>query len=166
MQVLNATPTARQTSTGLLLIRLILGTIFIAHGAQKVFTYGMGAIGGSFGELGIPLAGVLGPVVSLVELLGGVALVLGLFTRAAGVGVGATMLGAIWFAHLSSGFFAPAGYEYPLMLLAAAAAMTVMGGGAWSLDAVVSRRLAAGTEARAATPSHAGEQSRLRSAVA
>jgi putative oxidoreductase len=149
MQWLNTRSSARQVNGGLLLLRTVLGTIFIAHGAQKVFVYGMPAIAGGFAEMGIPLAAVMGPAVSLAELGGGVAILLGLFTRAAGAGLAATMLGAIVFAHLSGGFFAPDGIEFPLMLLAAASALAVMGGGAWSVDALPGRRMSAGAQAGA-----------------
>lgn len=141
MRILDAVPSTRQVNGGLLVLRLVLGTIFMAHGAQKIFVFGMSAIAGGFGEMGIPLAGVMGPLVSLAELFGGAALVLGLATRVAGVGLAVTMLGAIVFAHLGAGFFAPAGYEFPLMLLAASAALVVTGAGGWSVDAVLDRRL-------------------------
>jgi putative oxidoreductase len=144
MRFLNATPSAVQTNVGLLLIRLVLGTIFIAHGAQKVFTFGMSGVGDGFVQMGIPLGGALGPIVSLVELVGGVAIILGLFTRAAGFGIAAVMLGAIVYAHLPAGFFAPNGYEFALMLLAAAGALVVMGAGAYSADAVLGQRLSGG----------------------
>jgi putative oxidoreductase len=83
----------------------------------------------------------MGPLVSLGELFGGAALVLGLATRVAGAGMALTMLGAIVFAHLGAGFFAPAGFEFPLMLLAASAALVLTGAGEWSVDAVLERRL-------------------------
>jgi putative oxidoreductase len=160
MPFLDPMPSTRRTNAGLLLIRLVLGTIFIAHGAQKVFLWGMPAVGESFAQIGIPLAGVMGPVVSLVELLGGVAILLGLLTRAAGIGIAAAMLGAILFAHLSGGFFAPEGVEFPLMLLAAAAALVVTGAGAWSLDAVLDRRRTVGAEATEGATAQARRASR------
>lgn len=160
MEFLRSTHSATRTNAGLLLIRLVLGIIFIAHGWQKVFTYGMSGVGENFVQMGIPLGAALGPVVSLVELLGGVAILLGLFTRAAAVGVASVMVGAIVFAHLPAGFFAPNGYEFPLMLMVTAAALAVLGGGAYSADAVLERRLphrapapvAAVAEAEAAVP--------------
>lgn len=149
MRLLNSTPSAAQTSAGLLLIRVVLGTIFIAHGVQKVFTFGMAGVGEGFAQVGIPFAAALGPVVSLVELFGGVAVLLGLFTRPAGAALAGVMLGAIYFAHLPAGFFAPDGYEFVLMLMAAAASLAVMGAGAYSADAVLERRVAAGEAASA-----------------
>jgi putative oxidoreductase len=147
MRFLNAIPSTAQTSAGLLVIRLVLGITFIAHGAQKVFTFGMSGVGEGFVQMGIPFGGMLGPVVSLVELVGGVAIVLGVLTRLAGLGIAAVMLGAIMFAHLSAGFFAPNGYEFPLVLMAAAAALAVMGAGAYSVDALLERRLSSGAGA-------------------
>ena len=141
MRMLHTVPTRTQLDAGLLVLRVVLGVIFVVHGWQKVATFGVTAVGGGFEQMGIPLAGVMGPLVSYIELLGGVALIAGAFTRLAGLGVAAVMVGAIFFAHLPAGFLAPDGYEFPLMLLAAAAGLVLMGGGGWSVDAVVEQRL-------------------------
>lgn len=143
MRFLNSTPSPAQTNAALLVIRLVLGTVFIAHGAQKIFVFGMSGVGAGFAQMGIPLGSALGPVVSVVELLGGAAILLGLFTRVAGVAIVGVMAGAIVFAHLAAGFFAPNGYEFPLMLLASAFALMIAGGGAYSMDAMLERRTAA-----------------------
>jgi putative oxidoreductase len=70
-------------------------------------------------------------------------LLVGLLSRLASVGLAVTMLGAIGFVHLSAGFFAPAGIEFPLTLLGATTALAIAGAGRYSLDAVIARRLAA-----------------------
>lgn len=125
----------------LALLRLVVGTVFIAHGAQKLFQYGLAGVAGSFGQMGIPMAEIAGPAAAFVEFFGGVALVLGLLTRLAGVGLAITMLGAIFFAHLAQGFFAQnGGYEFPLTLAAATAALALAGAGRWSLDALIAQR--------------------------
>lgn len=139
MQLLKAMPTSRQTMIGLFLIRLVLGTIFIAHGAQKLFAIGVANFSAGLEQMGVPAAGVMGPLVVLAELGGGIALVLGLFTRVAGLGIIAVMTGAIALVHYPNGFFAPDGFEFNLMLMAAAIGLIVMGAGAWSVDAMLAR---------------------------
>ena len=129
-----------QISLGLLALRLVTGLVFIAHGAQKVFVYGFDGVAGSFAGLGIPMAGLVGPAVALVELLGGLALVAGLLTRLAGAGLAVVMLGAVLIAHLAGGFFLPTGYEFALTLFGASLALAATGAGQFSLDALLARR--------------------------
>jgi putative oxidoreductase len=133
-------PSAARLSAGLAALRVIVGTVFLAHGAQKLFVYGLGGVSGAFGGMGVPLAGIAGPGVAFLEFFGGIALLLGLFTRIASVGLASVMLGAIAFVHLTGGFFAPEGVEFVLTLLAAAALFAITGPGGYSLDALIARR--------------------------
>lgn len=133
-------PTPRQTDIGLAVLRVVLGVIFIAHGAQKLFVFGFEGVTGAFGQMGVPAPGLVGPAIALIEFFGGIALTAGLVTRLAALGVGATMVGAIAIVHLPAGFFNPAGIEFPLSLLAAAAVLTITGAGRYSLDGLISRR--------------------------
>jgi putative oxidoreductase len=132
--------TASQVDLGLTILRVVTGIIFAAHGAQKLFVYGIDGVTSGFAQMGIPMAALAAPAVALVELLGGIALVAGLLTRLAGVGLAITMLGALFFAHLQAGFFLPNGYEFVLALMASAATLAIAGGGRLSLDAQIAGR--------------------------
>jgi putative oxidoreductase len=119
---------------------VLVGVVFLAHGGQKLFVFGLGGVQGAFGQMGIPGAELVGPLTALVEFFGGLALVSGLLTRLASVGLALVMLGAIAFVHLPAGFFAPKGVEFPLTLLAATVAFALTGAGRFSLDHAIAAR--------------------------
>jgi putative oxidoreductase len=137
-------PTRRQIDTALAVLRIALGVTFILHGGQKLFVFGFSGVSGAFAQMGIPAPGLLGPFVAFVEFFGGIAILLGLLTRLAALGISATMVVAILTVHIKNGFFAPTGIEFPLSLLASAIALIVAGAGDFSLDALIGKRLTAG----------------------
>src|SRR5215208_6851851 len=152
------TPSNRQVTIGLTLLRVVLGLTFIMHGGQKLFVYGFDGVAGAFGQMGMPMPGLLGPFVALVEFFGGIAIVLGLLTRLAALGLASTMVVAILTVHLKAGFFNPGGIEFPLSLLGTAITLAITGAGAFSLDALLAKRFAGDRAAEQATPVAAPER--------
>ena len=128
------------TDLGLAVLRVITGTIFVAHGAQKLFVYGFDGVAGGFAQMGIPFPAVVGPMVGLLEFFGGLALITGLLTRLVGAGLAVNMLGAFLLVHLPAGFFLPNGYEFVMLLGASAITLTLTGAGRYSIDALLGRR--------------------------
>ncbi|HEY4217444.1 MAG TPA: DoxX family protein [Gemmatimonadaceae bacterium] len=131
---------SRHIDAALLVIRIALGIIMIAHGYQKVFTMGLGAVTGGFTQMGVPMPAMTAPIIAFVELLGGCAVLIGLLTRLASLGLAIDMLGAITFVHFKNGFFLPTGFEYPMALLFIAIALTLAGPGEYSIDAMIAGR--------------------------
>ena len=138
-------------------LRLSIGLVFVAHGAQKLFgVWGGGGPSGTaafFAQLGLTPALPLALLVGLLELGGGLLLIAGAFTTAAALALAASMSVATWKVHLANGFFlnwaiAPGrghGIEFSLALIGALVALALMGPGAFSVDA----RRARSAEARA-----------------
>jgi putative oxidoreductase len=126
---------------GLTVLRIIVGMVFLVHGIQKVFVFGVSGFAGNLEGMGAPLPLFFSTVVTLVELLGGAALILGLFTRLVVIPLAIDMLVAILTVHLPNGFFTSSnGYEFPLVLLAACVALMLGGSGEASLDRVLAAR--------------------------
>ena len=153
-------PSERQVSIGLTVVRLILGATFIAHGAQKLFVFGFPGVTGGFAQMGIPMPGFFGPFVALVEFFGGIAIVLGLLTRLTAFALAVDMAVAMLAVHLKGGFFNPNGVEFPLALFGMSVALMAMGAGALSVDALfrgrsTTHRLPNSAEREAARNRHA-----------
>ena len=155
--------TNRQANAALALLRVIAGVTFIAHGAQKLFVIGLAGVSTGFAHMGIPAPGVMGPFIALLEVFGGIALVFGLLTRLAALGLAFDMLGAMLFVHLKNGFFMPQGYEFVLALFAMSAALVFAGAGDYSLDALIGRRKS--LVATTATPLPSSSPARARHAA-
>jgi len=125
---------------GITTLRVVVGIVFLAHGGQKLFVWGFGGMAGFLGQVGIPAPMLAAVVVTLVELLGGLALLLGLFTRWAAIPLAINMAVAILTVHLRAGFFLPNGYEFALTLLASNVALILLGSGEASLDSLLGKR--------------------------
>ena len=132
--------TPQRVSAGLAVLRVVLGIIFIAHGAQKFFVFGIEGAINAFGQMGVPLNTVTAPLVAVLELFGGAALIIGLLTRVIAAGLALDMLGAILFVKAKGGFFSPNGVEFELILFGAAVALALTGAGAFSVDAALVNR--------------------------
>ncbi|GAA4153934.1 DoxX family protein [Actinomadura keratinilytica] len=133
---------------GLLVGRLAIGVIFIAHGRQKLTEAGHAGVTTMFEGLGVPFPSLSAAFATWVELLGGAALVLGLLVPVAGVLLAADMAGAFWFAHADKGLFASGGgYELVLALGATCLLLALAGGGRFGVDgALFGRREAPARE--------------------
>jgi putative oxidoreductase len=125
---------------GILLIRLALGTIMFAHGAQKVFGWWGGSGLSQWTNQPAPFQEMrpswlwMGAA-AVSELVGGAMVIIGLYTRIGAFFICCVMLTAILAVHWKSGFFITAGgFEYPLALFGMAAALLIHGGGSASID--------------------------------
>lgn len=127
------------TSIGLTALRIVLGVVFTAHGAQK-FAQGIPGVAQGFSGMGVPLAEVAAPLVAGLELVGGILLMVGVATRVVGLLLAVDMVVAGLLAHATAGFFAQdGGFEYVLVLAVASLAIALTGPGRFSLDALVLR---------------------------
>lgn len=131
---------SRQIDLTLLIIRFAVGLIFVAHGAQKLFVFGIGGTTSGFTQFGVPMATTVAPIVTVVELLGGAALIIGLLTRLAALCLAADMVGAILIVHAKNGFFLPTGFEFTFLLCTVAIGLILSGAGSFSVDAVIADR--------------------------
>ena len=125
---------------GLLILRLVVGLVLAAHGAQKLFGwfggYGLAGTGGFLEQLGFRPGKLHAFLAGLAEFGGGLLLAAGLVTPLAAALIIAVMVVAAGSVHLSKGFwFTNGGYEYHLVLVAAALALAFTGPGTYSLDA-------------------------------
>ncbi len=133
-------PTTSSLDRGLLVLRLAIGSVFIAHGAQKLFEFGLTGTAGFLESVGVPFATLNALALIAVELGGGLAILTGLFTRAAAVLTAFAMLVAVTVVHLPNGYFLPNGMEFALTLLLGSVAVTQTGAGHYSVDAWLAER--------------------------
>ncbi len=135
-----------------LILRLTLGLVMFPHGAQKLLGwYGGFGFDGTLGffteKMGIPW--LIAFLIIMGESFGSLGLMVGFLTRFSAASIGVIMLGAITLVHLPNGFFMNwfgkqpgEGYEYHLLVLGIAIALTVIGAGRWSVDQQIAQRIA------------------------
>lgn len=124
---------------GLLVLRTVVGLTLAAHGAQKLFGWfggpGIKGFAGMLGQLNIRPTALWAWVAALAELVGGLALAVGLLTPLAATAIAGSMLVAIATVHLAKGFWnTQGGIEFPLLILASVVALALTGPGVYSID--------------------------------
>ncbi len=134
-----------------LILRVVLGSVIFAHGAQKLLGwYGGFGFEGTMGfftqKMGLPW--LVAFLVIIGESIGSLGLIAGLFTRFTAASFIVIMLGAILTVHLPQGFFmnwfgqqTGEGFEYHLLVIGMSLALLVVGGGKWSLDGLIAKWL-------------------------
>jgi putative oxidoreductase len=133
------------------IIRLMLGLVFFAHGAQKMLGwfggYGFSGTLSAFSRSGMPIP--LALFVILTEFFGSVALICGAFARVASGAIALLMVGAIAMVHAHFGFYMNwfgqqkgEGFEYHLLAIGLAVAVLVRGAGSFSIDGLLSKSTA------------------------
>lgn len=134
---------------GKLALRVPIGIILIAHGAQKLFGwfggYGLEGTGQWMASMGLEPGYLMALLAGSAEFFGGLALLIGLLTRPAAVVLAFTMLVAIFSTHIEHGLFlSNNGYEYALALFSVTSALALQGAGKYSLDNLLANRLLKG----------------------
>lgn len=128
-----------------LALRVAVGAIFAAHGAQKLFAwfggYGLEGTAGWMESIGLGPGLIMATLAGSAEFFGGLLLIIGLLVRPASFVLAITMLVAIFAVHFENGLFMSAnGYEFALALLAVTVSLCVRGGGSVSVDRVLAQK--------------------------
>ncbi|AWB56905.1 MULTISPECIES: DoxX family protein [unclassified Colwellia] len=146
MKILLAKLTHSNAGFSALALRLPIGIIFMAHGAQKLFGwfggYGLEGTGGWMESIGLAPGFIMALLAGSAEFFGGLFILLGLLTRPAAIALSFTMIVAIFSVHFANGLFmANNGYEFGLALLAASISLALSGSGKLALDNVLAKKL-------------------------
>lgn len=125
-------------------LRIPVGIIMVAHGAQKLFGwfggYGLEGTGQWMASIGLEPGYLMALLAGSAEFFGGLALIVGLLVRPAAAVLAFTMVVAIWVAHIGNGLFlSNNGYEFGLALLAASVSLAISGAGCASVDRLLAR---------------------------
>lgn len=140
-----------QDDNALFVLRLLLGIVFFPHGMQKVFGWFggpgfSGAMEGFTVKMGIPT--VFAFLAILAESAGSLGLITGFLTRIAAFGITCNMVVAVAMIHYKNGFFmnwfgkqSGEGFEYHILVIAIAIALMIKGGGRWSADGFLEKKM-------------------------
>jgi putative oxidoreductase len=137
-----ASKTESDSGLSLLILRITIATVFMAHGSQKLFSwfggYGLEGTGQWMESIGLAPGYLMALFAGSGEFFGGLLLLFGLLTRASSLVLAITMFVAIFSVHFANGFFMSAnGYEFAFVLLGASVALMFSGAGRYSLDALL-----------------------------
>lgn len=128
------------TDLALLVSRVALGVILVAHGWQKFNEWTLDGTASAFSDMGIPAAGVAATFATAVEIIGGIALIIGLLTPVFALLNMVNLLGALFLVHLENGVFvADNGFELVLAIVAGLAMIAMLGAGKLSTDGFLGR---------------------------
>ncbi|MCH8545085.1 MAG: DoxX family protein [Alcanivorax sp.] len=146
MNSLISTTLRTNDSWGPLVLRIVAGIIFAAHGAQKLFGWfgghGLEGTGQWMASIGLQPGYLMALGAGSAEFFGGIALIIGLLTRPAAVVLAFTMVVAIFAVHFENGLFmSNNGYEFALSLLAMSVALAITGAGNLSADRTLAAKL-------------------------
>ena len=126
----------------LLLSRIAIGFVLLAHGWQKYSDYTLDGTTAAFGDMGVPAPAAAALFATVVEIVGGIALVAGLLTPVAAALNIVNLVGALVIVHVTNGVFVDnGGYELVLALIAGLIVVLVLGAGRFSADELLARRL-------------------------
>lgn len=144
MSTLIKTALSTRAGYGMAVLRIFVGIIFAAHGAQKLFGlfggYGLAGTAQWMESIGLAPGQLMALLAGGTEFFGGLALIIGLLTRPAALGLTFTLLVAIFSVHISNGLFmANNGYEFALALLGGTVAVLLEGAGKLSVDHVIAK---------------------------
>ena len=133
-------------STSAIPLRIVAGTIFAAHGAQKLFAwfggYGLSGTGQWMESIGLTPGYLMALMSGSAEFFGGLMLIIGLLTRPTALILAVTMIVAIFSVHINNGLFmSNNGYEFGLVLIAVCIALLMQGSGKYSLDNIIYSKL-------------------------
>ncbi len=127
-------------------LRVVTGVIFLMHGWMKYSVVTVGSFSGYLESLNVPMPDAFAYIVIAVEIIGGIALILGAFTHWAAKLTGLVALFAMFLVHVQDGFYISIqggknGYEFVLLLLVACLVIMTHGGGKYSLDHTYLRKM-------------------------
>jgi putative oxidoreductase len=117
-----------------LLLRVTMGAMFLAHASLKIFVFTPAGTAGFFGSIGLP--GWLAYIVMLMEVVGGIALIVGFMPRLVALAMIPILLGAIYAIHGAAGYYfdsATGGWEFPAFWIVGLVALALLGDGPYAL---------------------------------